>query len=239
VKTGTEALETWVPLGGFRLDRRKGKTPEGEFSTTDWLVPVLAYDGVSPGYPCTDQPCLHRVLAACPHDQVVKLASLYGLLTASGKVARAGDLPPEPVETWHREIRALRNATALWDAIAGKDDAALRRALPQHQAAKGKNLHGLAREHLARRVTEKLTGGRFELIAPPDEGPTQFVIRHRPVRLIDAIWQQFAGEIAGRMTAARCPAPGCGRWFPRSVGRSDREYCSHACQMRAWRKGPL
>jgi len=62
-------------------------------------------------------------------------------------------------------------AAALWDAIAGKDDAALRRALPQHQAAKGKNLLGnllgLAREHLARRVTEKLVGGRFELIAPP------------------------------------------------------------------------
>jgi len=58
-------------------------------------------------------------------------------------------------------------AAALWDAIAGKDDAALRRALPQHQAAKGKDLLGLAREHPARRVTEKLVGGRFELIAPP------------------------------------------------------------------------
>jgi len=234
VKTGTEALETWVPLGGFRLDHRKGKTPEGEFSTTDWLVPVLAYDGVAPGYPCTEQPCLHRVLATCPHDQVIRLASMYGLLTASGKVARAGDLPPEPVETWHREIRALRNATALWDAIAGNDDAALRRALPQHQAAKRKDLLGLAREHLAWQVTEKVAGGRLELIAP-DGGP--FAIRHRPVRLIDAIWQQFAGEIAGRMTAARCPAPGCGRWFPRSVGRSDRQFCSHACQMRAWRNG--
>jgi hypothetical protein len=67
----------------------------------------------------------------------------------------------------------LRNATGLWDAIAGKDDAALRRALPQHQAAKGKELFRLAREHQARRVTEKLVGGRLELIAPPDEGPSQ------------------------------------------------------------------
>jgi hypothetical protein len=39
VKTGTEALETWIPIGGFRLDHRKGKTPEGETLITDWLVP--------------------------------------------------------------------------------------------------------------------------------------------------------------------------------------------------------
>jgi hypothetical protein len=59
------------------------------------------------------------------------------------------------------------------------------------------------------------------------------------VRLIDVIWRRFAEEIAGLMTAARCPAPKCGRWFPRNTVRSDREYCSHACQMRAWRNAAL
>jgi hypothetical protein len=132
----------------------------------------------------------------------------------------------------------MRNATALWDAIAAEDAAALRRLLPQHQAAKGKELFRLAREHLARRVTEKLAGGRFELIAPPDEWPSQFTLCHRPVRLIDAIWQRFAEEIAGMIACARCPAPKCGRWFLRSAGRSDRQYCSHACQMRQLRAAP-
>ena len=110
--------------------------------------------------------------------------------------------------------------TALWDAIAGKDETALHRALPQHQAAKGKNLLGLAREHLARRVTEKLAGGRFELIAPPDEGPSQFTIRHRPARLIDAIWQQFAGEIAGMMTRRPLPGSQVRPMVPRSTGEA-------------------
>jgi hypothetical protein len=77
------------------------------------------------------------------------------------------------------------------------------------------------------------TGGRFELIDGPD-----FVLRYRPARLIDAIWQRFAEEIAGIIACARCPAPKCGRWFPRSDGRSDRQYCSHACQMRRLRAGP-
>jgi endogenous inhibitor of DNA gyrase (YacG/DUF329 family) len=90
---------------------------------------------------------------------------------------------------------------------------------------------------MARRVTERTAGGRLELIALPDEGPSQFTIRQRPVRLVDATWQQFAEEIAGMMTAARCPAPKCGRWFARNVGRSDRQFCSHSCQMRAWRDG--
>ena len=57
-------------------------------------------------------------------------------------------------------------------------------------------------------VTEKLAG-RFELIAEPD-----FLFRYRPVRLIDAIWQRFAEEIAGMIACAKCPAPKCGPWFP-------------------------
>jgi hypothetical protein len=95
---------------------------------------------------------------------------LYGLLTASGKVARAGDLPPEPVETWHREIRALRSLTALWDSVAVGDEDSVRRVLPQHRAAKRKDLLHLAREHLARKVTERIAGGRPELIARPTKG---------------------------------------------------------------------
>ena len=233
METGTVLFETWVPAGGFRLERRKWKTPEGAVITTDWLVPVWAHDDLAATHPCAEQPCLHRILADCRHDQVLRLAGWYGLLTATGKT-----LPPEPVDVWYREIRALRNATALWDSIAAENAAALRRLLPQHQAAKGKELFRLAREHLARRVTEKVAGGRYELIAPPDEGPSQFTIRHRPVRLIDTIWQRFAEEISGSITCIKCPAPKCGRWFPRSDGRSDRQYCSHACQMRQLRAGP-
>ena len=92
-------------------------------------MPTWASDGLTDAHPSAEQPCIHRVLTECPHNQVVRLASLFGLLTAAGKV-----LPPEPVEAWHREIRALRNATTLWDAVAAEDGAALRRALPQHQA---------------------------------------------------------------------------------------------------------
>ena len=129
----------------------------------------------------------------------------------------------------------MQNATALWDAIAAQDSAELRRVLPQHQAAKERELLRLAREHLAKRVTEKMAGGRMELIAPDGDGRPQFALNHRPDRLIDALWQRFAEEISGAFACARCPAPKCGRWFVKSVGRSDRRFCSHNCQVRGWR----
>ena len=172
----------------FKLERRKGKTPDGTLLATDWLVPAWAHDDLTAARPCAEQSCLHRVLADCQHDRIVHLAGMYGLLTATGKI-----LPQEPVDVWHREIRALRNATALSDAIAAEDAAALRRVLPQHQAAKGKEQFRLAREHLARRVTERMADGRFELIAAPDDGP-RFVIRHRPVKLLGAMAALLRGD---------------------------------------------
>jgi hypothetical protein len=226
-------VETWIPDRGFQLVHRKGKTSEGAVMITEWLVPVWAHDDVTAARPCAEQPYLHRVLAECRHDQVGSLASRFGLLTATGKAARADALPPEPVDIWHREIRALRNATATWDAIAGEDVTALRHLLPQHQAAKGTELFGLAQEYLAKRATEKMAGGRFELAAPD----AQFVLHYHPARLIDAIWQQFASEAAGMIKCAKCPAPACGRWFLRSAGRSDRKYCCQACRMRVCRRG--
>ncbi|MCZ2155098.1 MAG: hypothetical protein LC114_14570 [Bryobacterales bacterium] len=56
--------------------------------------------------------------------------------------------------------------------------------------------------------------------------------------LIDAIWQQFAREVAGVIRCAKCPASDCGRWFLRSASRADRQYCSHACHMRRLRAAP-
>jgi hypothetical protein len=225
METCTVRFEAWIPAAGFQLERRKGTTPEGAALETDWLVAVGTQDDLAPVQPCSEEPCLHRVLAACRYDRIVHLAGLYGLLTATGK-----HLPPEPIDIWHREIRAMRNAIALWDASATGDAAALRRILPQHQAAKEKDLFRLTREHLAKRVTEKMAGARFELIAEPD-----FALRCRPARLIDALWQRVAEEISGLITCAKCP--GCGNWFLHSAGRSDRRFCSHPCQMRGWRAG--
>jgi hypothetical protein len=120
-------------------------------------------------------------------------------------------------------------------AIVAGDEAALRRLLRQPEGAKRTDLLQQARALLGRKIAERMAGVRFDLTVSPEGKGDQFVMRYRPLRLIDAVWQRFAEEIAGMIACARCPAPKCGRWFLRSAGRDDREYCCHACQVRAWR----
>jgi len=130
----------------------------------------------------------------------------------AGKSVPADLLPSEPVDIWSREAGALRAATEMWDA-------------------------GQNREPVARRITERLARAPFHLAASANGG--RLAIAYRPTLLIDAIWQQFAREAAGVIRCAKCPARNCGRWFLRSQTRSDRQYCSSTCRMRAWRQGSV
>jgi hypothetical protein len=217
MNSGTGLVETWIPDGGFEIRRRKVKTPEGGAVVTDCLVPKWSGDDLTADRPLHRQPCLHRVLATCRHDQIVAMANNYSLLTVTvarkpepAKPVHADMLPPETLDVWHREIRALRAATELWDS--GKD-----------------------REIVAHCITERLARTPFHITVRPGGGG-KIVLHYRPVLLIDAIWQQFAREVAGIIHCAKCPAPNCGRWFLRSAGRSDRQYCSPTCRTRVWRR---
>jgi hypothetical protein len=78
MEAGTVLFETWVPAGGFKLERRKGKTPDGALLTADWLVPAWASDGLTAAHPCAGQPCIHRVLAECRQDQAGRVAACSG-----------------------------------------------------------------------------------------------------------------------------------------------------------------
>jgi hypothetical protein len=203
--TGSALLETWIPHGGFKIDRRQHLVPAHLLST--WTDKDLI-----PARPFEDQPCFHRVLAGCPPDPaaILRLANLYGLLFASGKSLNGG----EPLDLWRREIWALVRFSELLDK--GKDG--------------GKD-GGKASDQLSRKLAEKLATVRFQL-AVPDGG--RFLLRYRAARLIDAVWQRFAEELAGLIACARCPE--CQRWFLKSAGRGDRRFCSHSCKMRAWRQ---
>jgi hypothetical protein len=37
--TGSELVETWIPTGGFRIERRKVRTQDGSAIVTECLVP--------------------------------------------------------------------------------------------------------------------------------------------------------------------------------------------------------
>jgi hypothetical protein len=213
--SGSELVETWIPDGGFRLERRKVRTPDGDATFTECLVPKWEFGELLPDQPCARQPCLHRIVADCPpeKDAILDLAARYGLLAASiavrpepGKPVPVDALLPEPLEVWRREIRELRDCTALWDGIAAGD------------------LRG--RDLLDRKLGANLAGAPFHLAAS-HENESGFRMRYRPANLRIALWQRLAGEAAGFIRCARCSAPTCGRWFLKGErSRSDRLFCS-------------
>lgn len=223
--TGSELVETWIPDGGFRIERRKVRTPEGVTTVTECLVPKWEIGELTQDRPCARQPCLHRIVADClpEREPILNLAGRYGLLAVSltrasvpGKPVPSSILPPEPIDAWRREIRELKAVGDLWDRMAAGD------------------LRG--EEMLERKLGAGLARAPFHLAALRENG-SGFRMRYRPATLRTALWQRLAGEVAGLITCARCPAPACGRWFLKGdASRSDRQFCSKTCKVRAFRK---
>jgi hypothetical protein len=223
--TGSELVETWIPVGGFKIERRRVRTQDGGATVAECLVPKWEIDDLMSDHPCTRQPCLHRIVADCSPEKaaILALAGLYGLLTVSitqtpvpGKPVPSSALPPEPLDIWHREIRDLRTVGDLWDRIKAGD----RRG----------------EEMLERKLAAGLASAPFHLAAERENG-AGFRMRYRPATLRAALWQRLAGEVSGLLCCARCPAPSCGRWFLKGkASRSDRLFCSKTCKVRAFRR---
>ena len=164
-------------------------------------------------------------MADCPPEKeaILDLAGRYGLLAASialrpepGKSVPASALSPEPVDLWRREIRELKAVGDLWDRISAGD-------------RRGEEL-------LERKLAAGLARAPFHLTAFRENG-SGFRMRYQPATLRTALWQRLAGEVAGLLQCTRCPAPRCGRWFLKShASRSDRQFCSDTCRVRAFRK---
>jgi len=133
---------------------------------------------------------------------------------------RIADCKPDP-----EAIRALANKWGLLTAAASKSAEPL---------DLWRETIRTLRHPTVPKLAEKLQSARFQLIASPENGAV--VVRYRAIRFLDAIYQRFAEEQAGLIHCARCPAPGCGRWFLKSAGREDRKFCSHPCKMRAFRR---
>jgi hypothetical protein len=225
---GSELVETWLPDGGFKIERRKVTAPNGGGTFTECLVPKWNIGELTPDQPCARQPCLHRIVADCPSEKaaILDLAGRYGLLTASialrpepGKPVPVTALAAEPIDVWHREIRELKAVGDLWDRIAAGD-------------RRGEEL-------LERKLAAGLARSPFHLAAIRENG-SGFRMRYQPATLRTALWQRLAGEAAGLLQCARCPAPRCGRWFLKGeASRRDRQFCSDTCRIRAFRRKPL
>ncbi len=137
-----------------------------------------------------------------------------------------GGLSPEYVGDWYGSIRELRGTVLAWEkAKATGDFSRIIRTVERQTARlrsfdKGGPMPGIDASIL--------------LSKDPLSGEARLCIR--PSTLSDALWTQLALAIDGSQSLQTCVE--CKKWFAikSDRGRSDKEYCSDACRMRAYRK---
>ena len=147
--------------------------------------------------------------------------TVEGVIAFADECGRLGadQLWPELVEDWIKGIRAMRRALDAWNSAKEQDDYRKLVALINRRGQRG---------HIRYEAT---TDTRFLLEVDANGEPQ---MRIRPKSLLDALWTQLTLAVVGKQNLQRCAV--CSTWFPVEAARSDKEYCSRACQMRAYRK---
>ena len=86
------------------------------------------------------------------------------------------------------------------------------------------------------KIGEKRSGVPAALFLKKDRLSASPKLCIHPVTLQEALWAQLVLAIDGNLNLRACVQ--CRKWFTLEAGRgrSDKEYCSNACRMRAYRK---
>ncbi len=145
--------------------------------------------------------------------------TVEGVIAFADECGRLGadELWPELVEDWIKGIRAMRRAVDAWNSAKEQGDYRKLVALINRRGQRG---------HISYEATTDIS---FLLNA---NGEPQMCIR--PNSLLDALWTQLTLAVVGKQNLRRCAV--CSTWFPVEAARSDKEYCSRACRMRAYRE---
>lgn len=278
-----ERIDFWwdVASEGYRWVKAKalGKANEEWFLTTGTPVGPIGY--MRRRYqPIEESPGLFRIFADLDptKESILAFASQYGHLTRDRSNARPGmecfsaqieiELPSsgesvtaegESLAFWSDEIRSIKQAIQVWDAVRAMDAQVLSDYIGW--ADDGVYYHGEEPEpvstqsfhpeflqwlrrgdlfepailRLAGRLNSRLecgTPARFRWV--PQE-PGHLHLFYIPGSLIEAVWLQFALAVDRSKDYRKCIQ--CGTWFELSPdkARSNRLFCSGACKSRNYR----
>jgi len=152
-------------------------------------------------------------------DGVKDLADRYGPLRPDSR-GSGGYEWGRSIDAWFANIRWMRRTFALWRKSTVTGDS---RWLIREVGSHGE-------------IEEQLTGVPVALLLKKDplSGSPKLCIR--PVSFQEALWAQLVLAIDGNLNLRACVQ--CRKWFTLEAGRgrSDKEYCSNACRMRAYRE---
>lgn len=147
------------------------------------------------------------------------LADRFGPLIGGG---------PQYADQWIHAAQELRRAVTKWEKAKETGDFS---SIIQFVSRQGRL------EQKYGRIFESDVGridANILLREQPVDGAALLCIR--PTTLLNALWTQLALAINGSQSLQTCVE--CSLWFAIEAdrGRSDKEYCSDACRMRAYRK---
>ena len=163
----------------------------------------------------TSNPFLDFANAPATSDGAKALADRFGPLQEG----------PQLCEDWYRAIHDIRSAVAVWDqAKATKNFGPIIREVAERVMSQSYTSLELVGEGLPANIlliSDKLGEPRLSIRLPT---------------LADALWTALAMAVDGSEALQTCGQ--CKKWFTLKAGRgrSDKEYCSNACRMRAYRK---
>jgi len=129
----------------------------------------------------------------------------------------------EPIVFNFSDVRAMRRMVKLWEMSNSTSDySKLNRAVQ-------KTL-------IDETLYDSPTGVTVELRLKEDPLSGSARLSILPHTLLHALWVQLVLAIDGNVSLRACVQ--CRKWFTLEAGRgrSDKEYCSDACRMRAYRK---
>ncbi|HEX5106172.1 MAG TPA: hypothetical protein VFV87_20275 [Pirellulaceae bacterium] len=179
----------------------------------------------------------------------------------TAKWLTSGAVAGDSLAFWHQHIRAMRALVGLWDALQGRDRAAIEEvarftwqgkkravglvdergnslgeSIRFDQASSASLTLQRAAEHALIRALAGFTSDGASIRLFPPDSRHQRRLAIVPRSLIDAIWLQFALAVLENKTYRECEV--CGKPFEISpqVARTSRTLCSAACKARAHRQ---
>ena len=147
-------------------------------------------------------------------DGIKDFADRYGLMIFDDD---------EPIEWWFAAIRQMHRMVELWEmSKSTRDYSKLIRAVRKKLILAG--------------FEDERPGVKVELHLREDPLSASARLRVVPETLLTALWTQLVLAIDGNLILRGCVQ--CRKWFTLEAGRgrSDKEYCSNACRMRAYRE---
>jgi hypothetical protein len=151
-------------------------------------------------------------------EGIKDLAERYGpLFPDEGATTQFG----RDVFWWSRSIREMRRTVELWETSKKTGDFS-------------KILRVVQKKYVHPADWEPGVAVNLRLKEDPQSSSARLCIR--PYSLLHAFWAQLLMAIDRKENLGACVQ--CRKWFTLEAGggRSDKEYCSNACRMRAYRK---